>query len=353
MEFQKILKEQNINTFEEVKNLVSNEPYNLKVKEDGNLYMITYNHNDDNLSPLVKQCRGLILEKDTNKIVCYSFNKMCENVDELDKNTIKVEDSIDGTQIRLFFYNGEWRYSTTRCIDAKKAYWISKKSFYEMFMEAVGDKLDYETLNKNYCYAFVLAHPENRIVVHYPAPFVVHLTSRNLETLKEEDVYIGITKARIHDYNTLDDVYKWLEEANYVYEGFVLCDENYNRYKLRTETYKKMLKLRGNTNNFLFRYFELKYENLVDFYLSFYPELYPQFSLYELDLRKIARKIHKYYVDKHVHGLNIELPGHLRKFIYKLHGKFLETRQVTNNEVVYNELIMLHPKQLYFIYNRT
>ncbi len=347
--------------FTSIKQLLENDPYHLIIKEDNQfptLYMLTYDRNQSNLfNEVVKQCRGIILEKETNKIICYTFNKGIDANDscpsELDWNSTKVELSIDGTQIRLFYYNNQWQYSTTRCIDARKARWFSNKSFYNLFQD-VEFQIDYTKLDTNCCYSFVLCHPLNRIVVNYEMPYLVHVLTRDLTTLEELDVNIGVEKPQIYtDFLSYDDVIKESKYGERLEEGFMLSDSKKNRVKIKNVVYDKVKDLRGNTNNLFYRYLQLRYDGLLDTYLSFYPEFSEKFALYELDLHNLAKIIHRYYMNRHVHGVLTLIPVHLRTMIYKLHGNYLVNHENTTTNKIMEELNKLHPSQVCFIYNRT
>ena len=64
-------------SFDEVKSFLGG--YNVNVKEDPkytNLYLVTYDREKSDFTvPFVRQCRGTVLEKGTNKVVCYTFEK--------------------------------------------------------------------------------------------------------------------------------------------------------------------------------------------------------------------------------------------------------------------------------------
>jgi hypothetical protein len=356
----------NIYDFDTVKNILSNQPYNLIIKEDDDfptLYMITYDKNSDNFEhSFINQCRGIILEKNTNKIVCYTFNKgdnieTDKNIDKklfdkLDWNSTKVEESIDGTQIRLFYYDNQWKYATTRCIDANKARWFSNKSFYELFEEI--DNIDYDKLNIKYCYSFVLCHPENRIVVNYDCPKLVHVMTRNMDTLEELDVDIGIEKPKIYDnFMSIDDIITYAMNSEDMNEGFMLRDNNYNRIKIKNNIYCKIKQLRGNTNNLFYQFLYLRCNGLLETFLSFYPEFKNKFAFYEIDIHKLAGEIHKLYISKYVKHDQIILPSHFKTMLYKLHGYYLSTREITTFGKIMQEILKLHPSQICFMYNRT
>ena len=75
MEFNQIIKDK---TYGEVKTLLNSAPYSLNVQEDKemNVYMVKYGKDDIiDENDVTSKCRGIILEKDTNKVLCYSFNR--------------------------------------------------------------------------------------------------------------------------------------------------------------------------------------------------------------------------------------------------------------------------------------
>ena len=208
----------NISNFSDIQTLLTNDSYSLVIKEDENfpnLYMVTYDRNTEKLdNSVIRTCRGIILEKDTNKIICYTFDKI-PDADLSDKNcpidwdSTTIEEALDGTQIRIFYYNEEWMVASTRCIDAHRARWFSKRNFYELFKD-VDDIIDYDSLDRKCCYSFVLQHPENRIVVPYEKSGLVHVLTRNLETLEEIEVDIGVPKPSKVKFDKYEDL---LEEA--------------------------------------------------------------------------------------------------------------------------------------------
>lgn len=361
-----LFRNSNINEYTSIKSLLEREPYNLIVKDIQhfpNLYMIVYDKNNSDLNnSVVKECRGIILEKNTNKIVCYSFNKglnLHNNLlpNQFDWNSTKVEKSIDGTQIKMFFYDGEWRYASTRCIDANRAYWYTNESFYDLFTD-VKNEIDYNRLNEKYCYSFVLCHPKNRIVMNYDEPKLYHVLTRDLETLEEVDIDIGVEKPEVFtNFETFEDLLNSAANSESMEEGYMLCykdcDNILHRVKIKNESYNKIKKLRGNTNNLFYNFLQLRSNDLLQLYLTFYPEHSSRFALFELDIRKLASEIHHLYMNKHVHRVETNIPSHLRTMIYKLHGSYLDTHEITTINKVVDNLCELHPSQVCHMYNKT
>jgi hypothetical protein len=341
----------NYKNFEDIKSSLTNE-YNLNVKDDGDLYIIYYNHNQKLEHKWMYQCRGIILEKNTNKIVCYTFNRNAENINELsDKYT--VEKSIDGSQIRLFYYNNKWNYATTRCINANKAYWFSDKSFYELFLEA-SSKLDYDKLNKDNCYSFVLCHPDNRIGVKYDEPKIYHVLTRNLTSLEELDEDIGIEKPEKYNL-TYDELLDMVKTNDYNFEGYIIKDINNKRLKLENNMYNMVRELRGNCNNLFYRYIELRRDGMVDTFLEYFPEYKQHILTYQRDLIKLFNYIYQIYVAKNItHELDYNnTPQQFKMILYTLHGLYLQSSKKISFMTVVDEMNKLDPKIVCDIYNKT
>lgn len=349
------------NSFDDIKLKLINEPYNLIIKEDidyPNLYMITYKRGISNLdNELVSQCRGLIVEKSTNRIVCYTFNKSFEyeNTDnDFNWKNYKIQRSIDGTQIRLFYYNNKWNVATTRCIDAKKSFWNSDKSFYDLFLETYPN-FPYDKLNINCSYAFVLCHPDNKIVVSYDKPKLYHVLTRNLHSLKEINSDIGIDMPEIMHCDIENILNDMNDISELKYEGFMLCDDQFRRIKLKYKYYDNIKNLLYNTNNKFFRYLNLKYDRQLLTYLNFFKEDTELFNQFKMEINNLVRNIYKYYVDLHIKKIITikDIPEHYRKIIYTLHGIYLNSHEKILTNTVYQEINKLHPKIVCDIYNKT
>lgn len=382
-----LLKElEQFNTFAEVRDHLSS--FNIVCKVDpnnDNLYLITYDREKSDFTlPFMKQCRGTILEKGTNKIVCYTFDKGLDfefsdydlndkemqlkvvGGEDLDWSSCQVEESVDGTQIRLFYYDGKWCKATTRCSDAYRAYWYSDRSFGDLFDEAAElGGFNYDALDKSCCYSFVLCHPENRIVVRYDKPYLVHVVTRKMDTFEEvteTHSVVGALRPKVYTkFST-----PW-ELVNYAHiqtdcnlEGYMVhCVSEvdgvvtHQRMKIISAAYLAVKELRGNGNNLFFRYLELRQAGLLTSFNQYFPEFTDQFKAYEINILNIAREIKSQYINKFVYRSIKEADWHYRPLVYKLHGEYLKKHEPTTMDKVLKYLGELHPKQLCFMYNRT
>ena len=94
MDLLNFIKNNNIETYEHLKTTLENEPFFLKFKEDNeipDLFLIYPQDKSDFTNIITRQCNGIIMEKNTLKIICYSFEKCIDNEDNLD-NRMNIQD---------------------------------------------------------------------------------------------------------------------------------------------------------------------------------------------------------------------------------------------------------------------
>ena len=304
------------------------------------LYMITYNKPDKvsyknkvELSKqqldIVSQYRGIVVEKDTNQVVCYTFDKMTRHLpDDIDLSSCRITSSCDGSQIKVYYYNkiNNWVISTTRRIDSSKSYFFSNKSFMEMFNES-STNLDWNKLNKDCCYSFVLAHPDNRVVARHNKPFLTHVLTRNMKSYTIDINDIGVPQPSTITFKNKGDVWKSIKNLPYYKEGYVVNYEN-NFVKLINSKYQDVKDLRGNSNSLLFHYFWLKKQNKIKVFLSYYPESSESFQYFELCFQNLCFIVFNEYILTRVRKVvsPIQILPFLKPVLYKLHGLHLNTK---------------------------
>ena len=302
------------------------------------LYMITYNKPESVSSKnkivltkeqqqIVSQYRGVIVEKNTNKPVCYTFEKMSRHFpDEWDLTNCNITSSCDGSQIKVFYYNEQWVVSTTRRIDSSCSYFLSNKSFGEMFQEA-SVSLKWDTLNKKYCYSFVLAHPDNRVVSRHTKPFLTHVFTRNMETYEIINDDIGVSRPQSFSFNNKNDIWKVIKRLPYYKEGFVVQKGDIF-IKLVNSKYQEVKDLRGNSNSPLYHYFNLKKQNKIKLFLSYFPESSETFKYFESCFQNLCLLAYNEYILLRIRKVILppQVLQWLRPVLYKLHGI-----HITNN----------------------
>jgi len=271
-----------INSTPDWEQKLSEKPYCITVKRKDNFLMFSYSQIDsDFYNPIVKECRGIILEDITYKPVCvpfYKFGNYGEGyVDTIDWNTARVQEKVDGSLIKVWNYNGEWHVSTNGTIDANDAIVLSDispyKTFYDLFCEAAkNSNFNIDSLDKNYTWMFELISPFNRVVVPYVDIEIRHIGTRNNNTLQELDIDIGIMKPKSYGFTSLEECIHMASALPFSEEGYVVVDKNWNRNKVKSPAYVAAHHLRNNGVVTKARVVEIFRNNENEEFLNYYPE---------------------------------------------------------------------------------
>lgn len=257
------------------------KPYCVSVKRKDNFAIFTYSQIDsDFYNPLVRECRGIILDMNTLAPACvpfYKFGNYGEGyVPEIDWATAKVQEKVDGSLIKVWWYEDGWRVSTNGTIDAQDASVDSDivpyKSFYDLFVEASKDVLDYSRLNKGCTYMFELVSPFNRVVVPHSEFKIYHIGTRNNKTLLELNEDIGIEKPKSYNLKSLGECVTAASKLPFSDEGYVVVDGNWNRIKIKSPAYVAAHHLKNNGIITKARIVAMLKQNEQDEFLNYYPE---------------------------------------------------------------------------------
>jgi RNA ligase len=212
------------------------------------------------------QCRGLVVDNSTNKILVRPFKKFF-NYEELEGNKFKesklpktcdyvyVQEKMDGSLGILFHYNGEWVMST-------RGSFVSGQAI--KGLEILKSKYNLDSWMKEYGYLVEILYPENRIVVEYDEEKVVFLSvvlneSYTWEPTNDTELHWttacavlnanGVKKDDIvkteQHFNYSEELFSSLKEKNEENkEGFVLRFQPGNlRIKIKFEEYVRLHRL--------------------------------------------------------------------------------------------------------------
>ena len=312
--------------------LLAAKPYCIKIVEDGNLVLFKYSQIDsDFFNPIVQECRGIILEKDTWKVVAYAFRKFGNfgeaYADEIDWESAVVETKEDGSLIKVYFYDGEWRVGTNGTIFAENAELNSGpyKNFRQLF-DAAAEKcgLDFSRLNRYYTYVLELCSSFNQVVCPQSEMRLIHIGTRNNRTFQEVETDIGIPHPQKYALSSLEDCIAMAKTFDFTKEGFVVKDKNYNRIKVKSEDYVRVHRLANNGSITLERAIDLIRMNEIDEFVSYFPCYIPY-------IKNIQYRITKFY-NKIIYNVNIAL---IEKLNSKTRKDFADIAKKSNYPMIW------------------
>lgn len=300
------------------------EEFGICVGEYDNFYVLNYSQIESpKLNPIVKECRGLIIDKDLKTVLCRSFDRFfnwgeTEERMSINNNVVCMAKE-DGSLINVWFnpHSNKWTCSTR-----KMAFGEGQNSFGMVFNELVDTALDEELHSfcernkfcQGYTYIFELTSPKNRIVTQYKETKLkllgvrfnnVHLLSSNSEYCKNGG-YLYVNELKEICYRSsgvielpkmflitcYEDVKKELNNLSELNEGFVLWNQvTGKRIKAKSPSYVAVHHLRGNGIPNPKNIMTLVVENEVDEYLTYFPEDEEMFLKYDVAFEDFKDKV--------------------------------------------------------------
>ena len=287
------------------KELLQQEPYNIKIKESGKYTLLKYSQLESDFNnKIVCTCRGLILNNE-NKIVCLPFYKFFnygeQYADKIDWSSAKVQEKIDGSLIKLW-YDEYWHISTNGNINAYTTPTNDESKTFGDLFERVREQIDFNKLKKENTYMFELVSPENQVIVFYPNTKIYHIGTRNNETYEEIEEDIGVEKPKTYSFNNLEDLIEFSKTLTKDEEGFVVVDKNYNRIKVKSPQYLMAHYLLGNCKFTEKRLLEIIKSGETGEILTYFPELQNDFDKINIDISYFIADVYNF----HAKYLNIK-----------------------------------------------
>ena len=383
-------------TIESLKEAISKLSQNIVVKysEDSDLAIISNNFtkNTNILTPLEKECRSLIIDKDTLDIICYTYDDILYNDDaklylanayESDTPVdTEIQECFEGTIMALYFHNEKPYLSTRKCIDSKESMWKSDKTYYDLFVEVLTSKYNtnFETfidnLDRKYYYLFVLIHYENQNLVDYSDKFgekykelvlvsihdnITHVELPLDTKIFKNNIYNIIIPETYSDFSLLDKHNKDddltgikcpLKIEGLLMKIKILDTNKIQLLKFHTNSYRMMDDLRVNTNNLYQGYIELYQQDKLSKYLTYFTEdaqIYnPLFSEEPYDTVGVIDAVFKVltsellelykllwdlkdntHKNKDLYDL---LPKEYTTILYKIRGTYFNKREKSKND---------------------
>lgn len=251
-----------INTHKNWENILTSDPYFLKVEKSGPYVMLNKQPKlSVNNNELVQQahCTIFVKENDGNyQCVNYPFPHLLSYKDKrapsIDWRSAYVTQKIEGEMVCIWWHNNKWHFSTETSLSAARSIAYDFRSYLDVIKEAVGGDLDNftDTLIPFYSYTFILTFPQNKILTDYGStPLLWYITRLNMYTLLEDhdnvkfngtirlpSQFLGLNNIRI-----LKELEMSLEKDE---PGYIVADYTGARVRVDGIRYNKVRNLYGN-----------------------------------------------------------------------------------------------------------
>jgi hypothetical protein len=236
--------------------------------------------------PIVQQCRGLILdEADDWRVVSHPFDKFFNaaegHVAPVDWTTARVFEKLDGSLMSLYFYEGAWQVASSGRPDASGRLGSRGTTMAQGFWDIWHDS-DLQLPPDSFAgwwFGFELMTPWNQVIVRHETPRLACIGARQPDgnEVWPHELPFGWPTVASFPLGSLEDVLSAATQINPMNgEGFVVCDANFHRVKIKSPQYVALHHLRDRFS--LSRIIEVVRAGESDEFLAYFPDLRPQFE---------------------------------------------------------------------------
>lgn len=240
-----------------VQNLIFERYINVQDHPSGTLEILNYTPKtqfEKKWNDVTLQCRGLIRDKTTKKIVARGLPKFfnyseikndAKYINEISKLPFEVYDKMDGSCGILYWLNNEPYIATRGSFESPQAKHASEV-LHRKYKPLLG--YNFDLLDRNTTLIFEIIYPENKIVVDYKDEDDIFLICAfDINTGNEVPTpdlpFPNVKKFQFSnssENNGLIDVKEILKIQDPKNEGFVIRYSNGYRMKIKFEEYKRL-----------------------------------------------------------------------------------------------------------------
>lgn len=276
----------------------------IDVVRDGDFVSLKYNQIESPMhDPIVQECRGMVVNTATSKILAHGYNKFWNHgeslADPIDWSTARVLEKLDGSLMQMFW---GWPGDTGPGLpSATHDGWLVASSGTPLASGSFGDRADmtfgdafWDLFTRfgmalptgrysDVTFMFELCDQPNRIVVKHDKPRLVLHGARNLITGQElrRDELKGIADthnweiARSYAIRSIEECLAAAEALDPIQtEGFVVVDADFHRVKIKSPRYVILHHMKGAATPR--RAIELWQTGEAAELLAHFPEMAPQ-----------------------------------------------------------------------------
>lgn len=299
-------------------------------------------------------CKETVIDKKNLNSTIENLKKIfCTNDYNFDEEWI-VSNALEGTLIRLFYFNQKWFITTHRKLDAFKSKWGGKQSFGDIFKMAVLNKLqkskdeDYEEffsrLHQSKQYTFLITATENTrfvcTVQNSPQVYLYAITEiidEKTEMSKEISEWDD-WRQEILNVNVIAACEK---VANLTFpfktQGLIVfSSKTFQSHKLINSLYKDYFDVRGNIPSVPFAYLHIMSDEKKN---KMFKEIISEKNLetvlyYDKIINSLIMELHELYIQRHInkdYDMKTSPPKH--KFLMQLHDWFKKQTETKKHKV--------------------
>ena len=345
-------------------------------------------HDLKNIRSLIFDNTGKLLCFAPQKSIKSDLLSKLENLHT--EKSVRIEPLIEGTMINVFYdkRNESWVCCTKGNIGASQSFFrVGEKglSFLDMFYDCCKKQnINIEDLPQDYCYSFVMQHVDNRLVSCFNTNNIIlirmykitqmdgvnHVNVVNtyiedipiqeqglskfhnsaiikqicIQKNKEDKVVmlncVNILESPLtsifNKYTNIDDYIKssitfdnnpnrfWMSHIGIN----IICNNTDDRERYRHQIYQNVRLLRGNQPKLEYHYLDLRSQNKIGMFLTYYPEYRKEFNEYQKKLHTFTENLYSNYVSCYIKKTKplLEYPKEYRTHMFNLHDQYKKIR---------------------------
>ena len=322
-----LLKLFNEHGVEKAKEILSTDPYNIKMKETDNFLLLDYDQiNSKRKDPIVDECRGCIIDKIRMEFACrpfdrfYNYGEFPEMEAEFDWSTAAVIEKVDGSLIKVWYnlYEDRWEIATRFSMFGDNTITTltgeeGTMTFRGLFLRAFGGLTEdqFQSFMRSMCNVigsgntmlFELCTMENKVVTSYEKDtvFLLGVRRNSLESTVDElrEPYMrevaeayGVSFPERYAVCSFKEAVELANSLGGMREGFVIRDGENRRLKIKSAAYLLAHHMRGEGVTPK-RAVKLALAGEVPEFLSYFPEYTEILTKYQeqVELTKAAIEI--------------------------------------------------------------
>ena len=308
---------------------------------------------------LERNIKGIILDHQEKKIIGnfpipneYLLPSQQNELTQTIEFPLTAYTSIEGTLIRVFYFQDEWRLSTSSKLNAFDSTWASPVSFGEQFgsyvnrISGVPLEVFLHSLDKSIKYFFILPTVginrlgtlPNSDLSDSPRIYLVGVETLDGSLKYGEAINSALVEHNLWSYLEQNTFTSMSELLHFVVDqntNIIIYKNDNSLTKIVSDYYKYRCDLRNNEIDLFLRYIQLlkdepkKCDELVD--------MYPEIDLHEevdLILIDIVRYIHNAYIKRYIQREYVVIPKPYYEIMKQCHADYRTTfRKTTPNKI--------------------
>lgn len=284
------------------------EELDIIVKEypEHGIMVLNYNQiGSPKTHPVVMECRGLILEMGSLRVVSRGFDRFFNYGEAPEFSSFKFEDAevcekIDGSLIKVYNYDGTWHISTRGTAFAESECNGFGLTFRDLVLRAMPEAVRFRGdgepffitkdeafqdscnfwLDTDWTYIFEFTSAENRVVTRYEGYNLTFLAARHNQTGEYGDEYeeqavvdaFECAVAKRYKFDTIEHCLEVVKELPDMQEGYVVYVGGKPVCKIKSPAYVAAHHMRSNSGLTPKNIARLVVSNETDEYLQYFEE---------------------------------------------------------------------------------